>query len=162
MTNYKTYDSRVIYEMEGHLRTNLNTDNFTRATEASVTNEADLKYDELLHANIINLDSWLMPSWAERLSEKIELENGVFYPDFNNTTVRLDLRSNELVEAAQQRADEDCTEAAYILGSWVYLAEKRDHIPSAYTIQTAFERVSGWPNQPDDATTEEYRGGQDE
>jgi hypothetical protein len=160
MTDWSDFGSRVVYEMEGWIHKDINNDTFTRATEAQVTTEADLKFDEVFEANIINLDSWLRESWTERMAREIDLGGGrTFTPDWDEVTVRLDLRSDEVVKAAEQRAGEDATEAAYVLGNWVYLAEKRDHIPSAMTLRTAFERVNERRDQPDDATTEEYGGG---
>jgi len=162
MTDFDNFDSRIMYEMEGWIQEGIDTDQFTRATEATVTTETNLKYDELLRANIINLDAFLHETWSERITNQIDLGDGkTFIGNFKETTLRLDLRSDEVVKAAEARAAEDNSKAAYVLGNWVYLAKKADHIPSAFTIETAFERVSQRPDQPDDATTEEYGGGKD-
>lgn len=160
MTDFEDFGSRVTYEMEGWVHEDIDTDNFTRATESQLTTEADLKFDELLFANIINLDSWLHVTWKERMAREIEIHpNRTFVPNWDEVTVRLDLYNDEVIEAAEKRAAEDHTEAAYVLGGWVHLAEKRDHIPSAYDLQSAYERVAEREDQPDDSTTEEHHGG---
>jgi len=162
MTDFDTFGSRIVYDMNGWIQTDIDTDQFTRATEASVTTEADLRYDEMLYANIINLDAFLHETWQAQITGEIDLGNEqVFLVDFDETTLRLDLRSNELIEGAEARAGEDCTEAAYVLGNWAYLANKADHIASSFSIECAFERVAERSDQPDDATMEEYGGGRE-
>jgi len=146
--------------MEGWMQEEIDTDQFTRATEATVKTRANLVYDEVLRANIINLDGFLHGTWSERITNEIDLGNRkTFVIDFREVTANLDLRTDELVKAAESRAAEDNSKAAYVLGNWVYIARKADHIPSALAIETAFERVSQQPDQPDDATNEELGGG---
>jgi len=161
MTDFDNFDSRIVYEMKGWMQEEVDTDQFTRATEATVTTKTDLKYDEMLRANIINLDAFLHETWSERITSRIDLGDGkTFVVDFEETTLRLDLRSDEVVKAAEARAAEDNSKVAYTLANWVYLASIADHIPSAYTLEVAYGRISQRDDQPDDATTEEYgRGG---
>lgn len=159
MPDWDSFGSRVVYEMEGWVHEDIDEENFTRATEASLTTEANLEFDEMLFANIINLDSWLRPEWRERMANEIDIGDRSFTPNWDGVTVRLDLRSDEVVKAAEQRAGEDATEPVYVLANWVYLAEKRDHIPFAGTLRAALERVEKRDDQPNDANTEEYGGG---
>lgn len=159
MKDFRYFDSRVIYEMEGWVFEDLDTDQFTRATEARTVTETDLKFDEELLSNIINLDSWLHDSWAERMASEFDIGNGrTFEPDWNEVTVRLDLFRDEIIEGAEKRAAEDHTETAYVLAQWVYLAEKREHIPSCTELKMAYEEVAKRDDQPDDSTTDNYEG----
>jgi len=162
-TDWDTFTSRVVYEMEGSLVEQPDPESINRrATEARLMADTTLEYDEVLKANIINLDSWLRDDWAERRPGEMEIDGArVFVPDYRNgVEVRLDLFLDEVVEAAEQRANEDATHPAYVLGSWSHLADEADHIKSGHgTIRKAFERVTERDDAPKDATDEEYGGG---
>jgi len=163
---WDTFESRVVYEMQGTMVEHPDPKTIERrAAEASLHSAATLEYDEMLKANIINLDSWLMPTWAERMPREIELDNDrTFAPKWREgVEVSLDVFKGEVIEAAEQRAGEDATHPAYVLGSWAYLAAEADHLKSGQrTIEKAFEEVCERPDAPDDATTDEFGGGRDE
>lgn len=161
MSDFSDFDSRICYEMEGWVFEDIDTDQFTRATEAQAVSEMDLKFDEQLFANIINLDGWLHDHWAERMAHEFDIGDGrTFEPDWKEVTVRLDLFRDEVIEAAEKRAAEDHTEAAYVLGSWVYLAEEASHIPMCTELKMAYKEIAKREGQPDDSTTENYEGQQ--
>lgn len=163
MTDFDEFESRAVYTLEGWVSEDVDENEFTKATQASITTEATLEYDEMLRASIVNLDAWLNPNWKERFTNEFKIsDEKTFIPDSNETSLTLDIRGKELIEGAKARAAEDNTEAAYVLGGWAYQAKKADHISSTIVFEGAFERVSNQSDQPDDATMESYDGGRNE
>lgn len=131
------------------------------------SSEKEMKFNEPLNANIINLESWLRDDWLEMMgmSEEIDIGNGrTFLADLRAAEIHIELNTSEIVMAARQRGKEDSRHFLYVIGSWTYLAEKHDHVSSmtARSLRLAFERAKkNAVSAPDDATCEEYRGGYD-
>lgn len=164
MTDWEGSEARAIYEVEGRIE--LATEDpesigFNQDTTNVSFCGSELEQVEELGANIVNIDGWFNPVKFYEAPQILDMGDGAkFIPDYGTVELRFDVPRGELIDAAKQRAAEDETHIAYVLGDWAYRAENCGHVESS----KPFSRAFGWAklnieDWPEDATTEEAGGG---
>lgn len=166
MTNYDTNNAGIEYTAKGEvIEENIEAEELPKHSNgdnvALRSPNEKLCWTESLGANIINLDGYFHADWRFGY-DQIQLNNNrVFIVE--DIEMSLILPKDELLEAAEKRAEEDMTHFAYILGGWACQALGADHIDavSAKKIEGVFNEVMQDETipTPDDATCEVYDGG---
>jgi hypothetical protein len=167
--DWESFSAGIQYEVDVTVIEDVSVSGLPKHTDGSnVALRSNIKdrlsWTEDLESNIINLDGYLHDHWSEGSSREWETEDGrTLVPDWDRVELSLQIPLDELLKAAKQRASEDSSHFAYVMGNWAYLAEKADHVSdtSARALRGQFREVMESPEYetPDDATCEEHYGG---
>lgn len=157
-TNFNDFSGRIAYKIKGTVVSEKEVED--DSIEAmQLLEEAWVDFEEVLGANMVNLDAYFSEDWAEHIHVNFDFEDRTFSPDWNSAEAGLHIPKEELIQAAEQRAEEDNTELGYVLGDWSYRAEKADHIRYDGVLVDTFAEVQARNDQPDDASDRIYGGG---
>lgn len=135
---YERWNGYLYVKMEGVLiehtpKGTLRNDDFT------------FEKDRDIGASLINIDAYLRSTWAENFPREYQLdEDRSFTPDYGERVeLTIDASVKEIHLAAVQRASEDNDHPLHVLGNWVYLAERGDHLNPTVgsTFRAAFEEA---------------------
>jgi hypothetical protein len=165
MTDWNDFNAGIEYTAKGELIEDVEVEDLPKHSDGeNVALRSDghrLCWTEDLGANIINLDGYLHDDWSFGYDEIKFAEGRILIPEVIEMDFVFPL--DELIEGAEQRAGEDASNVAYVLGGWTCQASGADHVTesSAKTIRRAFQKVmkSDEYDTPEDATTEVYHGG---
>lgn len=165
--DWASFEAFVSISITGRVIESLDDEKFDIHGAKGVTLErgvqSSLEWEEMLHANIIQIDGFLHDTYNERFPREFDLGDGRrFIPQWDHVTLSFGVPRDELKKAARERGKEDAIHHCYVLGNWAYLARNADHVDRSSTkmFVTAFEESLGEdPTAPEDATYEEYGGG---